>query len=77
MIMLEAFFVANSDFLFQVRLKSAVSSEFPDIDFLCFQEVWDRFFAAILIRKLKKRYKHFIMDVAIQSMATQLYMGSK
>ncbi len=66
---------ANSNF--QVRLKSAVSAEFPDVDFFCFQEVWDRLFAGILISKLRKKYPHFIMDVSQQSLKTQLCLGSK
>jgi hypothetical protein len=61
----------------QVRLKSAVSAEFPDTDFVCFQEVWDRFFAGMLISKLKSKYRHFVMDVSRHKLSTQFCMGSK
>ena len=49
----------------------------PQADFYCFQEVWDRFFAAALIRKLKKRLPHFIVDVSKHQLQKQLCLGSK
>ncbi len=59
------------------HLDSAVSEFWPDVDFLCFQEVWDRFFTAALIRTLRPRLKHFVVDVAMHSFRTNLYFGSE
>lgn len=56
---------------------SAVGSKFPDVDFFCLQEVWDRFFATILMQKLKYKFNHFVVDVSTQKFGSQLCMGSK
>jgi hypothetical protein len=63
--------------MIQAKLESAVSSQLPDVDFFCFQEVWDRFFAALLISKLKQKFSHFIVDVSKHQFAKQFCLGSE
>ncbi len=55
-----------------------ITEFFPDADFMLLQEVWDRFFAAAVIYRLRKKgFSHFVTDVARQAFHTNLCTGSK
>nr|CAH0101671.1 unnamed protein product [Daphnia galeata] len=43
--------------------KDTVTSSLPDVDILCIQEVWERYWAATLIDQLGSKYSYFIHDV--------------
>ena len=40
--------------------EDCVITDLPDIDVLCLQEVWERYWASNLIAQLKMKYSHFI-----------------
>jgi hypothetical protein len=40
--------------------KDTVTSSLPDVDILCIQEVWERYWAATLIDQLGSKYSYFI-----------------
>ena len=58
-------------------MDTAVSYRWPHVDFMCFQEVWDRFFTYKLIQSLYPEFKHFVVDVAHHSWKSNVYFGSK
>ena len=59
-------------------MDSAVGDQWPQVDFMCFQEVWDRYFTYSLIQKLRKsNFKYFLVDVAHHSWNYNFYFGSK
>ena len=58
-------------------MDTAVSYRWPQVDFMCFQEVWDRFFTYKLIQSLYPEFKHFVVDVAHHSWKSNVYFGSK
>ena len=58
-------------------MDTSVSSLWPKVDFMCFQEAWDRYFSAKLINSLYPEFKHFVVDVAYQSWPSNVYWGSK
>ena len=41
-------------------MKDCVITDLPDIDVLCLQQVWERYWASNLIAQLKMKYSHFI-----------------
>nr|CAD7263015.1 unnamed protein product [Timema shepardi] len=43
--------------------QDSIVTEFPNIDFLCLQEVWERSYALGLITILKQEFKYFLYDV--------------
>ncbi|KAG8233161.1 hypothetical protein J437_LFUL014113 [Ladona fulva] len=47
---------------------------FPLVDFFCFQEVWERFQASMLMKTLSKEYDYFIYDVGVYDLKTNLCM---
>lgn len=51
-----------------------VLSSFPKMDFICLQEVTDRFFALALISMLRKHYSHFVFDVGDHALKTNMYL---
>ena len=55
----------------------SIRTELPDADILLFQEVWDRFFAAALIYRLRPRFRHFVVDVSKQALGWNFCTGSK
>lgn len=58
--------------------KSAVISEWPDADFLMFQEVWDRFDFLKLAKKLREKgFLYFVADVGKQSLRSNFCAGGK
>lgn len=40
--------------------EDSVITDLPDIDVLCLQEVWERYWANSLMTQLKMKYSHFI-----------------
>ncbi|XP_069702626.1 sphingomyelin phosphodiesterase 3-like isoform X1 [Periplaneta americana] len=64
----------NGDCL-EIKSKyDSVLSEFPCLDFLCLQEVWERAYALTLIEHLKKEFPYFIYDVGDYSFSKNLCM---
>ena len=51
-----------------------VLSTFPRMDFICFQEVFDRVHALALVSLLRSHYSHFIYDIGDNSLATNLFL---
>ena len=41
------------------------------------QEVWDRFFAAALIWRLRSRFKYFVVDISKQALGWNFCTGSE
>ena len=59
-------------------MDTVIGDRWPQVDFLCFQEVWDRYFAASLIQKLvKSDFKYFLVDIAHHSWKYNFFFGSK
>ena len=59
-------------------MDTVVSDRWPEVDFFCFQEVWDRYFTLSLIQELRKsNFNYFCVDVARQSWHINHYFGSK
>ena len=58
-------------------MDTSVAARWPFVDFMCFQEVWDRYFTAKLIRSLHPKFKYFVVDVAKQGWKSNMYWGSK
>lgn len=46
-----------------INLRDSVITSLPSIDFLCLQEVWERFHAKVLIKYLEKEYPYILYDV--------------
>ena len=40
--------------------EDCVITDLPDVDVLCLQEVWERYWASALIAQLKMKYTHII-----------------
>ncbi|KAJ9582461.1 hypothetical protein L9F63_003154, partial [Diploptera punctata] len=47
---------------------NSVLSEFPELDFLCLQEVWERNYALMLIEELKKEFFYYVYDIGEYSL---------
>ncbi|XP_057370306.1 sphingomyelin phosphodiesterase 3-like [Daphnia carinata] len=47
----------------QLCKKDTVIADLPDVDILCVQEVWERYWAATMIDQLGLKYSYFIHDV--------------
>jgi len=60
----------------QLSRSKAVLSSFPNMDFICLQEVTDRFFALALVSMLRKHYSHFIFDIGVNALKTNLYLAN-
>ena len=52
----------------------SVVSTFPRMDFICFQEVFDRIHSLALISMLRKHYRHFIFDIGDNSLGTNCFL---
>ena len=52
----------------------SVVSKFPRMDFICFQEVFDRIHSLALISMLRKHYRHFIFDIGDNSLGTNGFL---
>lgn len=57
-------------------MDTSVSHRWPQVDFMCFQEVWDRFFTYKLVQSLYPEFKHFVVDVAHHSWKENCYFGT-
>ncbi|XP_066993235.2 sphingomyelin phosphodiesterase 5 isoform X2 [Anabrus simplex] len=53
---------------------NSILSEFPYVDFLCLQEVWEQSSALLLIRQLKKKFDYFLYDVGEHSLKINMCM---
>ena len=54
----------------------SVLTRFPKMDFVCFQEVTDRFFALALVSMLRQHYHHFIFDIGENALKTNMYLAN-
>ncbi|TRY67707.1 hypothetical protein TCAL_02291 [Tigriopus californicus] len=55
----------------------SIASEFMRVDFIMFQEVWDRFYAGSMVQVLKDQgFQCFIMDISRQSWSGNYCTGS-
>lgn len=75
--------ISNAPILNDTRIEdeelmdTVVSDHWPQVDFFCFQEVWDRYFTLSLIQELRKsNFNYFCVDVARQSWHINHYFGS-
>ena len=57
-------------------MDTSVMPQWPHVDFMCFQEVWDRFFTYKLVQSLYPEFKHFVVDVAHHSWKSNNYFGT-
>ena len=48
----------------EISKKDSIKYEFPNMDFICFQEVFDRVHALALIFLLRQQYSHFVFDIS-------------
>ncbi|XP_046400495.1 sphingomyelin phosphodiesterase 5-like [Ischnura elegans] len=56
----------------EVGRRDFIFTEFPSVDFLCLQEVWERFHASVLLNHLSSQYGYFIYDVGEYSFKSNL-----
>jgi len=56
--------------------EEAILAKFPHVDFICFQEVFDRLQGLALARRLSSKYPYFILDVADHRLSNNLCMLS-
>lgn len=40
--------------------EKCIVEDLPDVDILCIQEVWERYWAAAMIDHLREKYSYFI-----------------
>lgn len=60
---------------FEVNTKcNSILAEFPCLDFLCLQEVWERSYALVLIEQLKEEFSFFLYDVGDYSFSKNFCM---
>jgi hypothetical protein len=60
---------------YEIKSKyNSILSEFPCLDFLCLQEVWERPYALILIEHLKKEFSYFLYDIGDYSFSKNFCM---
>ena len=43
--------------------EDCIITDLPDVDILCVQEVWERYWAANLIDRLSSKYSYFIHGI--------------
>jgi len=60
----------------QLPKSRSVLSSFPKMDFICLQEVTDRFFALALVSMLRKHYSHFVFDIGVNALNTNMYLAN-
>ena len=56
-----------------VSKRETILSQFPRMDFICFQEVFDRLHALALISMLRQDYKHFVFDITDSSLKSNFF----
>lgn len=54
-----------------------VTALFPEVDFFCLQEVWERVWALVLAKELQKKYQHFLYDVGEHKLNVNGCMGGE
>jgi len=59
-----------------ITKSDTIISQFPQLDFICFQEVTDRFFALALISMLRKRYSHFVYDIGVNKFGVNMFLAN-
>ena len=60
---------------FEMKSKyNSVLAEFPCLDFLCLQEVWERAYALVLIEHLKNEFSYFLYDIGDYSFSNNFCM---
>lgn len=60
---------------FEMQSKyNSVLAEFPCLDFLCLQEVWERAYALVLIEHLKNEFSYFLYDIGDYSFSNNFCM---
>ena len=57
-------------------MDTSVSHKWPQVDFMCFQEVWDRVSTYKLVQNLYPEFKHFVVDVAHHSWKSNYFFGT-
>ena len=57
----------------KVSKRETVLSQFPRLDFICFQEVFDRLHALALISMLRQEYRHFVFDITDSSLKSNYF----
>ena len=72
----EKYFMENLTILPNNKLTKSetVVSTFPRMDFICFQEVFDRIHALTLISMLRNHYRHFIFDIGDNSLGNNCFL---
>lgn len=65
--------ISQDDFEMKSKYNS-VLAEFPCLDFLCLQEVWERAYALVLIEQLKKEFSYFLYDIGDYSFSNNFCM---
>ena len=59
--------VTGEENLHSLTRDKIVLSKFPHVDFVCFQEVFDRSLGLSLVARLRSKYSHFVLDVGNHS----------
>ena len=57
--------------------KDTVTNSLPDVDILCIQEVWERYWAATMIDQLGSKYSYFIHGTIFTVNNTTTEVGLK
>ena len=65
--------VLNMDGNEKISKSDTVFSQFPRMDFICFQEVFDKVHALALIFLLRREYKHFVFDITDSSFKSNYF----
>ena len=56
--------------------EQAVFTHFPHVDFICFQELFDRAHGLAMARRLRSEYPYFVLDVAEHKLSSNFCMLS-
>ena len=64
----------DNDANVKISKTETVLSNFPRMDFICLQEVFDRVHALALISMLKHEYKHFTFDIGNSSIKSNCFL---
>ncbi|KAF0297194.1 Sphingomyelin phosphodiesterase 3 [Amphibalanus amphitrite] len=59
-----------------VAAEQHVSVLFPEVDFFCLQEVWERVWALVLAKELQQRYPHYLYDIGEHKLNVNGCMGA-
>ena len=64
----------SNDDNIKISKADTVLSNFPRLDFICLQEVFDRIHALALISMLRQEYKHFTFDIGDSSIKSNFFL---